>query len=130
MHTPKRKTQKSPKKPVHKSITHKLRSVRKVLDGVSAVQVGSMYGDSSRAVSYWVTQFKEHGRAGLESAPHPGRPSKLTTTQMREVRAFAKEARAQGVNVTGEAISEFIRKKHRVKITRQHCRRILSRFGV
>ena len=130
MHTPKQKTKKSRKKPIHKSTAHKLWSVRKVLDGFSAVRVGLMYGDSPRAVSYWVTQFKAHGRAGLESAPHPGRPSKLSATQMREVRVFAKKAQGQGVHVTGEALSKFIRKRHGVKITRQHCRRILSRLDV
>lgn len=129
MRTTKLKSKKTRRKPLPRAAAHKLRSVRKVLDGFSAVEVGRRYGDSPRAVAYWVTRFKAKGSAGLHIMPRSGRPTKLTPPQLEKVKAYVEDAHVRSVAVTGSALAQFIKKKLRARLTRRHCLRILAKLG-
>lgn len=111
-----------------RSAAHKLRSVRLVLGGLSAVQVGRKYGDASRAVSYWVQRFKEQGAKGLEEAPRSGRPSTIAPAQMKKLKAFVSATRAKPSVVSGRILADFIKRNFGVTFTRQHGRRILNQL--
>src|SRR6202030_712578 len=42
-------------------LLHRLHAVALVSGGLSASEVGQIYGDSTRAVAYWVTQYRKNG---------------------------------------------------------------------
>ena len=107
---------------------HRLRSVRRVLGGLSAVKVGQLYGDSPRAVSYWVERFKARGVAGLNVSPRSGRPSKISPAQRRRVEAFVAKAREHLERVSGGILATFIKEALGVTITRRQCERILKQL--
>ena len=58
------------------------RIVLRAADGAANVTVAEEVGVSIPTVLLWRRRFKEHGLAGLDDAPHPGRPR----TYGREVR--------------------------------------------
>jgi transposase len=66
-------------------VLHRLHSVALVLSGRSASEAARIYGDSPRAVAYWVTRYEKHGVKGLGEDSRPGRPAKLNLPQMQKV---------------------------------------------
>lgn len=108
-----------------RSAAHRLRSVRRVLAGEPAAAVGRRYGDSPRAVAYWVSRYRDSGAKGLETAPRSGRPSKLAPAQLKMVRAFVAREGA----VSGPALANFIKGRFGVVVTRRQCSRILDGLG-
>lgn len=115
----------SPKKRrVHRSSAHRLRSVRLVLAGRSTVEVAVKFGDSQTAVSKWVRRFKERGEAGLGDLPRSGRPSTLTPSQEKKLRAFV----ARTLTVSGGTLALHLREKLGVSLTRRQCERILKKL--
>src|SRR5882724_11430360 len=110
------------------SASHRLRSVRLVLGGLSAVKVGRKYGDSARLVAKWVQRFKTHGAKGLQEAPRSGRPSTINLSQVKKLKAFVSKARARSEVVSGQLLADFIKKNFGVALTRQQGRRILNRL--
>lgn len=109
-------------------VLHRLHSVALVLNGLSAREVAHLYGDSPRAVSYWVTRFNDEGFAGLEEEERPGRPSKLNVAQMRKVQRFVEQAQAESRQLSPEAFAKFISNEFGISLTPRHCRRILNRL--
>ncbi len=112
-----------------RSAKHKLRSVRRVLGGLSAVKVAALYGDSPRAVASWVARFKASGADGLETAARSGRPRTLSPAQIRRVERYVRESRERSEPLSGPSLSVFIGQKFGVSLTRQHCLRIIKRVG-
>lgn len=110
-----------------RSPEHRLRSVRLVLDGISAVKVGRKYGDSPRAVAMWVERYKTQGKAGLENARKSGRPPRLDASQRAKVRQFVVRADTGGKSVSGSVLGAWIRHKFGVLLTRRQCERTLKR---
>ena len=109
-------------------LLHRLHCVALVLAGLSASEVGRIYGDSPRAVAYWVKRFKAEGVSGLEEEARPGRPSKLNAAQLKRVQTFWKQAGVQSKPVNAEALASFILTKLRITLTPRQCWRILNRL--
>lgn len=109
-------------------LLHRLHSVALVLNGFSASEAARLYGDSPRAVAYWVTRFNEDGARGLEEEERPGRPSKLNAIQFKKAQRFLQHSEAKSKQVTAEAFAEFISKEFRISLTPRHCWRILNRL--
>ena len=110
-------------------LLHRAHCVVLVLYGLSASEVARIFGDSPRAVAYWVKQFQNDGMKGLGEDSRPGRPSKLTTKQKRRLEAFIKRSRAKSKGVNAEALSQFILHEYGVILTIRQCLRILKRIG-
>lgn len=110
-------------------LLHRAHCVALVLHGLSASEVARIFGDSPRAVAYWVKQFQKDGLKGLGEDSRPGRPSKLTVLQKRELEVFIKHSRAGSKGVNAEALSRFIRNKYGVSLTIRQCLRILKQIG-
>ena len=85
----------------HERMLHRLHSVVLVLLGVSAKEVANAYGDSPRAVAYWVTQYNAKGAAGLEGKTSPGRTPRLTALQMQRLRSAMRREEKSGIRADG-----------------------------
>jgi transposase len=111
-----------------KRLLHRLHCVALVNHGLSASQVARAFGDSPRAVSYWVTRFKKEGIEGLHEETRPGRPSKLNPSQTKKLQAFLKHSRARSEPVKAGTLSAYISNEFNIVITPGQCRRILKRL--
>jgi transposase len=119
---------KSRQRRAQRDSAHRLRSVRLVLGGLSAVKVGHKYGDSPRAVSIWVERFKALGEKGLVSSTRSGRPPKLLSRQMKQLEQYVTTSRKKSLRVSGGTLVLIIKKKFRTTMTRRQCERILKRL--
>ena len=109
-------------------LLHRLHSVVLVLSGLSASEAGRIYGDSPRAVAYWVTRFKRRGLDGLREEARPGRPSTLNASQRRSLQTFIKRSAAAGKRLNAEHLSVYLLKEHGISLTLRQCWRILKKL--
>ena len=107
-------------------LLHRLHSVALVMDGRTASEAARIYGDSPRAVAYWVTQYKESGLAGLCEESRPGRPPRLNPSQEKRVEHFVRQAREQSQSVNAKMLSDYIKVACGVTFTIRQCWRILK----
>lgn len=107
---------------------HRLHCVVMALNGSSASETGRIYGDSPRAVAYWITQFKKGGIAGLEEDARSGRPSRLSDLQLKKLQKYAKQLKARMQPVNADSISAYILKEFGLSLTYRQCWRILKRL--
>lgn len=107
---------------------HKLHCIVLCHAGYTAKAVGEIYGDSARAVSYWLMYFNEKGEDSLRDKARPGRPKKLNAAQMRKVKAFAEKSALQGNPISAPALSRYIKETFNVDLTGQQCWRFLKKF--
>jgi len=109
-------------------LLHRLHAVTLVLSGLSASEVGRIYDDSPRAVSYWVTRFKAAGVEGLNEETRPGRPSRLNQSQMKKLQTFLNGVALTSKKEKAEALSKYIAKEFRVALTVRQCLRIVDQL--
>jgi transposase len=109
-------------------LLHRLHSVALVLKGSSASETARIYGDSPRAVAYWVTRFKKHGIKGLQEESRPGRPSTLNATQLKKVQTYLKQSNAMSRPVNAKMLSAYILKEFGIPLNPHLCWRILKRL--
>lgn len=109
-------------------LLHRLHCVALVFGGFSASEVGRIFNDSPRAVAYWVTRFKKTGMDGLREEARPGRPPKLSPSQMKELQIFLQQSRARSPLVKAQILSEYISKQFSIVLTVRQCWRIVKRL--
>lgn len=63
-------------------VSHRILAVRDIMLGRSRKWVCEQYEVSRENVRHWVSWYNEDGIAGLEDAPRPGRPCRLSGEQL------------------------------------------------
>jgi transposase len=109
-------------------LLHRLHAVALVSSGLPANEVGRIYGDSPRAVAYWVTQYLKCGLEGLEEESRPGRPARLKPSQMKKLQMFVEQSHARSRAVTTNILSKYIKEEFGISLTIRQCWRILKRL--
>jgi transposase len=112
---------------------HRLHALLLVVQGMSCRQVAQVLGDSPRTVAYWVHRFIEQGLSGLADADRPGRPRRLSDSQMAEVAQAVRGSPADyGLECglwDGKALSVFIGQRFGVDIGVRQCQRMFRQLG-
>ena len=97
--------------------------------GFSAVQVGHMYGDSPRAVAYWVERFKASGLAAMQERVRSGRPSRLNPLQMEELKSLVRQSGKKSKSINANTLAVYIKKTFKISYTTRQCWRILKQLA-
>ncbi len=112
---------------------HRLHGLLLVAQGMAAPEVGRLLGDSTRSVQYWVHRFDEEGLAGLAEGVHPGRPRRLTESQLKAVetalRQRPEEVGLSGNLWDGKTISAFLQRRYSVDLGVRQCQRLFRQLG-
>src|SRR5258708_12228823 len=74
---------------------HRLHGVLLVAHGISCREAAGVLGDAPRTVENWVHRFESDGLAGLTEGERPGRPSRLSPTQLAAVESALRQAPPQ-----------------------------------
>jgi transposase len=106
-------------------VLHRLHTVTLVLKGYSASEAGRIFGDSPRAVAYWVKRFKKAGVHGLADVPRPGRPGRLGPSHMKRLQTYMQDC----ANGNARMLRAYIIKRFRITLTLRHCQRIFTRLS-
>ena len=112
---------------------HRLHGVLLVAQGITCPDVARLLGDAPRTVEYWVRRFEQQGLAGLREGERPGRPSRLTETQIGEInRALRGKPSDAGMRVNlwdGKALSAWIEQKYGIDLGVRQCQRLFRQLG-
>ena len=112
---------------------HRLHGLLLVAQGMTAPSVGRMLGDSTRTVQYWIRRFHEEGLSGLAEGDRPGRPRRLTETQMRSVEAVLRrtpeDVGLSGTLWDGKTLSAYIDGQFHVDLGVRQCQRLFRHLG-
>jgi transposase len=107
---------------------HRLHGVLLVAQGMTCPEVSRLLGDSPRTVEYWVRHFEEKGFAGLQEGARPGRPTRLSEQQMREIRrAVRGKPSDAGMEVNlwdGKTLSAWVAQQYQVQLGVRQCQRL------
>ena len=112
---------------------HRLAVVLHVLRGASAYEASHAFGFSSRAIEYWVNRLASNGLKGLWDGKHPGRPSRLSTSQMQRLRKDLRHSpRDTGYDQNlwdGVLLSHHLGKNYSVSLSVRQCQRLFHQMG-
>ena len=76
-------------------LANRIMSILALAEGISQKQVASTLQVSEESIRLWLCAFLLHGVGGLETEKSPGRPSKLTQTQKKQLAAIIDKGPAQ-----------------------------------
>src|ERR1700693_1760051 len=111
---------------------HRLHGVLLVAQGMTCPEVARVLGDGPRTFEYWVRRFEQKGLSGLREGQRPGRPSRLSTEQIREVnRVLRAKPSDAGMRVNlwdGKTLSAWIDKQYRIRGGVRQCQRLFRHF--
>ena len=90
-------------------------AIQRLQEGYTANEVAEFLDVHIRTVRYWWAAFRRDGPKGLNARPHPGRPSKMTGTQIRQVLTwFRKNPKSFGFATelwTARRVAQVIQRK-------------------
>jgi len=112
---------------------HRLHGVLLVAQGMSAPQVAEFLGDGTRTVEYWVKRFNAEGLSGLIEGERPGRPARLSESQLEHLGVILRESpRAHGLTGNlwdGKMLAEWLLRNWAVKLSVRQCQRLFRQLG-
>ncbi len=113
---------------------HRLHGVLLVAHGISCREAAGVLGDSPRTVENWIHRFEQRGLAGLAEGERPGRPSRLTPTQLTQVEKALRQtptvAGVEGGGVwDGKTLSRYLEQKFAVQLKARQCQRLFRQLG-
>lgn len=112
---------------------HRLHGVLLVAQGMTCPEVSHLLGDGVRTVEYWVQRFEDRGRAGLVEGERSGRPSRLSTKQLRRLDTVLRGSpREVGLNRNvwdGQTLSAWIEQQYGVDLGVRQGPRLFRQCG-
>lgn len=112
---------------------HRLHGVLLVAQGLTCPRVAQLLGDSHHTVVNWVRRFETEGLAGLADGQRPGRPSRLSDTQLAQVETALRASPEQFGLTTqmwdGPTLAEFLARELGVKLKVRQCQRLFRQLG-
>ena len=112
---------------------HRLHAVLQILDGVSSHDTARLYGDSPRAIEYWVNRLISQGLAGLLDGNHPGRPTRLSPEDMAKLcKDIRRSPRDLGYDQNlwdGLLLSHHLAQKYSISLSVRQCQRLFHQLG-
>jgi transposase len=112
---------------------HRLHAVLHVLDGASSSDAAHLYGDSPRAVEYWVQRLTSKGLSGLLDGNHPGRPTRLSVNELADLRKdISRNPRELGYDQNlwdGLLLSHHLSQKYSISLGIRQCQRLFHQLG-
>src|SRR5215468_10432049 len=102
-------------------------------DGLSSVVIARRLGIDPRTVRRWKAAFRVAGEAGLETKRAPGRASRLTAPQRRDLaRRLVRGALSEGFPSdlwTCPRIAQVIQRRYGVSYHVDHLPRLMKSLG-
>jgi putative transposase len=112
----------------------RLQAAEDLQNGLSQARVARKFGVSRTTASRWHRTLAGHGMERLRKRKAPGRPSRLSASQMAEVREiFAGGARACGFESdrwTTAKLAQAIETRFAIRYDPDHVGRLMHRLGL
>lgn len=112
---------------------HRLHAVLQVIGGASSYETARLYGDSPRAIEYWVRRLTSKGLQGLLEGDHTGRPARLSASALARLRKdISRSPRELGYNQNlwdGLLLSHHLTQYYSTSLSVRQCQRLFHQLG-
>lgn len=112
---------------------HRLHCILLACDRMSPFKIAELFGDSPRAIQYWIKQFNEDGFAGLHEEERPGRPKVITQEILNKINIdLRKNPRDLGYRQNlwdGKLLSHHLWASYHVQLGIRQCQRLFHKLG-
>jgi transposase len=112
---------------------HRLHLVLLLTRGIKCSEVADLFGEPLRNVQRWAKELNEHGLEALKDLERSGRPTRLTSQQLDELKADIEKGPQQfGFTQSfwdGPLLAHHIQTKYEVLISVRQCQRFFHRMG-
>ena len=117
------------------TIGMRLYAVYQVSLGQSSRKLQELYNTSFKQILNWVERFEKEGIEGLRDKEKSGRPSKLTESQLQEVKnlVLEKSPSDYGINSatwTGPLLIKYIKDHYQIEYKKAQIYNILKNLGL
>jgi len=111
---------------------HRLHVVLFVLKGSDCTHAAAFFGDAPRTIQYWMNRLASGGLAQLKDKQHPGRPRKLSFSQLEQLKSeISRSPRELGYDQniwTGILLSQHLA-NYAVTIDVRNCQKLFHKLG-
>src|SRR6266508_488040 len=120
----------------HKTLEQlRIRAVRQIEQGVHPEQIAQALGMTRAAVYSWLAKYREGGLDALKARPVPGRPPKLSGSQLQRVDTLIvgndpRQLRFAFALWTRAMVRELIRREFGVRLSEVSVGRLLRKLGL
>ena len=106
-------------------------AVHHFLNGKNRTQIAEYLGVARGSVNTWITKYLSEGAEGLQSKPIPGRPTRLTHIQEKQIKAFilTQLSQTDGGRLIGADIQDYIEQQFSVRYDLSGIYNLLHRLG-
>ena len=114
-------------------LANRILSILALAEGISQQQIASTLQVSKETIRLWLCAFLLHGGGGLETKKSPGRPSKLTQTQRKQLAAIIEKGPAEeGTHLQYfQTFKDLINKVEEVLfVFKNTAKEVLTLFGL
>lgn len=110
---------------------NRVRIVNFVLHGMPPSKVSEIVKKCKTTITSWVKKADEQGFGALIPGKHTGRPKKLESSELNELKSILCEnPEKYGFKVwDGPSMSDFIKKKYNKSVSVRQCQRIFHELG-
>ncbi len=114
-------------------LQHRLHCILLICDGKTCADVSALFGDSKRAMQYWVKHFNEKGVDGLRDADKPGRISRLSEENKQALKEdLCKSPRKFGYSQNlwdGKLMAHHLKEKFHIELKVRQCQNLFHQLG-
>ena len=111
---------------------HRVSMVNLMLKGLSPKELSPYCGESERTLQIWLKNVDEKGWESLIATKQTGRPSKLTNSQVAEIKnTILSGPEASGYDVwDGPTLSAYIKNTYGIEYGVRACQILMHRMGL
>lgn len=120
------------KKPADYEFYYKVSLVNRVLKGETAAEVSNSTYYSPRSIQLFVQKADEYGFEALERKHRPGRPQKLSSYQIDEIKCVLDDPNSASELEyflwDGVSLSDYIEKSYGVNVSTRYCQELFHKL--
>lgn len=115
-------------------VVHRLHALLLVSLGRSCYEVAALLREHPCTVERWMNRYQECGLEGLREHPRGGRPSSLTSAQLRQLQAELLESPIKSHHRqsrwSGKLVALHLHRDYGLSYSVRHCQRLLTQAGL
>jgi transposase len=110
----------------------KLLAVSHFIEGKNRTEIASFLKVSRRSVNIWIKAYLDFGLDGLKVKPRSGRPARLTSEQLAQVKSYVVEnaIKPQGGRLQGKDVQEYIKDTFSVTYEKTNIYQLLHKLNL
>ena len=110
----------------------KLLAVSHFIDGKNRTEIASFLKVSRRSVNIWIKAYLDHGLDGLNAKRPPGRPSRLSSVQLAQVKKYIVDnaIKAEGGRLQGKDVQAFIKTEFDITFQKTNIYQLMHKLNL